>query len=125
MVGYVDSMEQASDAVRMMTGMLNRFNHADIYIGVRRDGTVIGINISEKDVQTILDIMTDKVNHQPEVSVKIYDSDDGKQYVRIIAEGYETPYSFGSWFYGRKYRIDDDGNISWSEGLTCGMKRHR
>ena len=122
-VGFICSMEQVDDAVRMMTSMLNRFNRADVYIGVDRDGTVLGIDVPDNAPEIVLERIGAKVNHPPKVSVEIGSSDD-KRYVHIHAEGYETPYSFGSWFYVRRYRYDENGDIVWVENLTCGMKRH-
>jgi len=45
----------------------------------------------------------------------------------VKAEGYETPYAFEGWFYGRKSRpvkTDDGYSLEWTETLTCSMKRH-
>ena len=123
-VGFVRDMDRLDDAIRMMTAMLNRFNHSDVYIGVDSSGKIIGIDACDDTVKVILERMESKVNHLPDVNVDVC-SEDGRQYVHIHAEGYETPYSFGSWFYVRRYHFTDDKRIEWSENLTCGMKRHR
>ncbi len=126
--GFVSGMDGLDEAVRMMTAMLNRFNKADVFIGADHDGQVIGIEASDSDVQAVMDRMKEKVNHLPEVSVTVESDPEGRRYIHISATGYETPYSFGSWFYVRRYRYsDDDGpvRIVWTENLTCGMKRHR
>lgn len=62
-------MEDAEGAVRMLTAMLNRFNRADVFIGVRRDGSILGIDVSENDIRTIHEVMRSKVNHLPDVSI--------------------------------------------------------
>ena len=126
--GFVDSMDRMDEAIRMMTAMLNRFNRAEVYIGITRDGEHTGIDVSEEDVRDILERMDEKVNHRPDVSVTLQTLDECRRYILISAEGYETPYSFGSWFYVRRYRYIDDSEapgIVWTENLTCGMKRHR
>ena len=122
-VGFVGSLDEIDRAVRMMTAMLNRFNHADVYIGMRPDGSLIGIDIPDDAEQRITDRISEKVNHPPEVSVCIL-SEGGKRCIHIHADGFETPYSFGSWFYVRRYRHTADERIEWTENLTCGMKRH-
>ena len=122
-VGFVGSLDEIDRAVRMMTAMLNRFNHADIYIGMRPDGSFIGIDLPDDAEQLITERISEKVNHPPEVSVGII-SEGGKHCIHIHAEGFETPYSFGSWFYVRRYRHTADKGIEWTENLTCGMKRH-
>ena len=123
-VGFVGSMGEVDRAVRMMTAMLNRFNHADIYIGVHPDGSLVGIDIPDDAEQLVFQKISEKVNHPPKVTVSIV-SEDGRRCVHIHAEGFETPYSFGSWFYVRRYRYTDDKRIEWVENLTCGMKWHR
>jgi len=122
-VGFVGSLDEIDRAVRMMTAMLNRFNHADVYIGMRPDGSLIGIDLPDDAEQRIMDRISEKVNHPPEVSICI-ESEGGKHCIHIHADGFETPYSFGSWFYVRRYRYTDDNGMEWTENLTCGMKRH-
>ncbi len=123
-VGFVGSLDEIDRAVRMMTAMLNRFNHADVYIGMRPDGSMIGIDLPDDAEQRVSDSISEKVNHSPEVSICI-ESEGGKHCIHIHADGFETPYSFGSWFYVRRYRYTVNKEIEWTENLTCGMKRHR
>ncbi len=123
-VGFVGSLDEIDRAVRMMTAMLNRFNHADVYIGMRPDGSLIGIDIPGDAEQRIMDRISEKVNHPPEVFISI-ESEGDKRCIHIHTDGFETPYSFGSWFYVRRYRYTDGKGIEWTENLTCGMKRHR
>ena len=126
--GYVIGMEDLDDAVKMMTAMLNRFNKADVYIGVGKDGKVLDRVFSEDDVSKVSKRMGELINHMPQTAVSLESTRGGKGYIHISAIGYETPYSFGSWFYVRRYRyVDMDGTrtVEWVENLTCGMKRHR
>ncbi len=106
-----------------MTAMLNRFNKATVLIGTGKDGRAIGDELSEKDVDTVLEIMSARINRMPDVRVTLESDGDGR-YIMIRATGYETPYAFDGWFYTRKRAPTGDG-FAWKETLTCGMKRHR
>lgn len=126
--GFVSGMDELDAAVKMMTAMLNRFNKAEIYIGVGKDGKILDREFSEEDVSKVSERMGELINHMPQTVVSLERTEDGKGYIRISATGFETPYSFGSWFYVRRYRyVDRDGSksVEWVENLTCGMKRHR
>ena len=126
---FVDGMDQLDDALRSMTAMLNRFNKAEVYIGVDGEGEPIG-HLTEDDVAKVIGRMSEKVRTAPKAKVTLEHS-GGFDFIRISATGYETPYSFGSWFYTRKCNPTQPHGSSgpvvneWTETLTCGMKRHR
>ena len=121
-------MEGLDDALRAMSAMLNRFNRAEIYIGVDSGGNPIG-HLTEDDVCSVKKRMSEKVRTTPDAKIFLERCGD-HSYVRISATGYETPYSFGSWFYTRKCNPTQPEGSSgpvvneWTETLTCGMKRH-
>lgn len=119
-VEFVDSMEDADSAVKSMTAMLNRFNHARILFGVDDRGRIIGKSFSVKDAELFLERVRVKSNRMPHIEYEL--GPDGS-YLIIRAQGYETPYAYSGWFYGRKCRPTDNG-LEWTETLTCGMKRH-
>ena len=70
-VEFIDSMDQLDEALKAMTAMFNRYNKADIYIGVDQNGDVIGKVLSEDDVQIVIERMHQKVNTQPNVKVTL------------------------------------------------------
>jgi len=42
---FISGLDHLDDALRSMTAMMNRYNRADIYIGVDDQGNIIGINV--------------------------------------------------------------------------------
>ncbi len=129
-VEFIDSMDNLDEAIKSMTAMLNKYNRASVYIGVDKDGDAISDDLTDDDVQKVIDTINTKVNNCPELKVSLNLSDNGKRYILIDAIGYETPYSFGTWFYIRKCiytKPDPDGPVieRWTQTLTCSMKRHR
>ena len=125
--GFISGMENLDDAIKMMSGMLNRFNRAEVFVGVGPDGEPTGISFSPEDPDKIRERMAEIMNRLPEVSVS-EETYGGKTCIHISAVGYETPYSWKGWFYGRKCRPVRDGGgvrMEWTETMTCAMKRHR
>ena len=129
-VEFIDGMEQLDDGLKAMTAMFNRYNKANVYIGVDHDGNIIGGDFSEEDVQKVIQRMHEKVNTQPNVRVTLESNEEGNRYILISGTGYETPYAFGTWFHIRKWvysKPEPDGPVKedWIQTLTCSMKRHR
>ena len=129
-VEFIDSMDQLDEGLKNMTAMLNRFNKASIFIGVDKNGNILENDLSEDDVKAIRKRMNEMVRTSPDVNISL-ETSDGRRFIRITATGYETPYSFGSWFYTRKCNPTQPEGPSgpvvneWCATITCGMKRHR
>lgn len=128
-VEFIDSMDHLDEAIKAMTAMLNKYNRARVYIGVDNGGKATAAVLNEDDVQKIIATVKEKVNNRPKLEVTLNQSDGGKRYILIDAAGYETPYSFGTWFYVRRcsYEKDDSSGTfepRWIQTITCGMKRH-
>lgn len=117
--GYVTGMGGLDRAVRMMTAMLNRYNRAEVLI-LPEEGESFG----EAEAEAVRGRIGELVNHPPGFSVALTGR-DGDQCILISAEGYETPYACGGWFYVRRYHFAPDGSRVWTESPTCAMKRHR
>ena len=127
-VEFVGSMDDLDMALRSMTAMLNRYNRCTVYIGVDINGSPTGIGPSDKDISSIRAKMSEIVRAQPTVEASI-EGEGGSEYIVLRATGYETPYSWKGWFWGRARRpsVDDCGKVrvDWTETPTCSMKRHR
>jgi hypothetical protein len=126
--GFFGGMDRLDDAIKSMSAMLNRFNRADIFIGVGPDGEPLGIQVDLDCPEMIRARMAELMNRLPDAEITL-ESSDGKEFVRISAVGFHTPYSWNGWFYGRKCRpikLDSGGvKMEWTETPTCAMKRHR
>ena len=110
-----------------MAAMLNRYNRADIYLGVDPSGRILGIDVPDDISDIIINRVGEIVNTMPSVQV-ITESDNGVQFIHMHVTGYETPYSWKGWFYVRRFHVERDENgepvTVWAENLTCSMKRH-
>ena len=125
---FIGGMDSLDDGIKALSSMINRFNRASLYIGVGPNGRMLGIDIPEGIDRIIFERMEEKLNHMPKVSVNIL-TEGGVSCIRVYAEGYETPYAYEGWFYGRKCsrrKDPESGEVvtEWKATLTCGMKRH-
>ena len=121
---FFDGMEQLEEAVKTLTGMLNRYNRGRILLGVDSHGDVLGRSFCETDVGTVRETIGKSMNHVPDVRIQIGLTSDGEQYLSIEAEGYEIPYSYKSWFYSRRQCPGAEPGKEWVTLLTCGMRHH-
>ena len=127
-VEFCDGMQDLDMALRSMTAMLNRYNRCKVYIGVGIDGSPLGIGPTEKDLEIISARCDEIVRARPTIKASI-EEQDGKRYILLDVSGYETPYSWKGWFWGRARRPSTDASgkvhVDWTETPTCSMKRHR
>jgi len=127
-VEFCDGMQDLDMALRSMTAMLNRYNRCKVYIGVGIDGSPLGINPTEEDVLRISARCDEIVRTRPTIRASI-EEQSGVRYILMDVSGYETPYSWKGWFWGRARRPSTDASgkvrVDWTETPTCSMKRHR
>ena len=55
---FINGLDHLDDALKSMTAMMNRYNRADIYIGVDDQGNVIGIDADDDTIGMIRDRMS-------------------------------------------------------------------
>ena len=67
-VGFFEDLDDAVAAVKTMSSMLNRFNHAMIFFGVDKDGEPLGRTYSENDFPLIEKAIREKLNRLPKFS---------------------------------------------------------
>ena len=91
---FISGLDHLDDALKSMTAMMNRYNRADIYIGVDDQGNVIGIDADEQSLETIRDRMEQVINHVPDVKISLESDPNGRKYIRITGTCYDIPYSF-------------------------------
>ncbi|MBQ7979513.1 MAG: ATP-binding protein [Candidatus Methanomethylophilaceae archaeon] len=99
---FISGLDHLDDALRSMTAMMNRYNRADIYIGVDDQGNVIGIDADDDTIEMMRNRMSQVINHVPDVTITVESDDSGRKYIRITGTGYDIPYSFKGWFYARR-----------------------
>lgn len=100
-VEFKESMSQIDKGILSLTAMLNRHNHGALYIGVRDDGEVVGIDVGPGTMETVRNRIRSLVLPQVVPEIEILTTDSGKNYLSVRVSGYDIPYSFDGRYYIR------------------------
>ncbi len=113
---FKESMSQLDKGILGITAMLNRSNHAELYIGIDDNGDVVGIQVGKDTLEKIRNKISTLVSPQilPDIEVL---NDDGKDYLRISCSGYASAYSFN----GRYYIREVTSNVQLSPEMLTRM----
>ncbi len=112
---FKEGMAQLDKALVSLSAMLNRHDSGTVYIGVSDDGEVIGIDIGSSTLEDIRNRIRNKLKPRIVADIRAHVSEDGKHYVSIHAEGYDSPYSYDDRYYVR--------NVSSNESVDPDMLR--
>ena len=108
------SLSQLREGIISLGAMLNKSNYGEVYFGINDDGRVKGLMIGKK---TIADVTHEIHNNLKPLPIKLTInpvSCEGKDIIKVIAEGNDTPYAS----YGRYYiRVNDADILMQSQEL--------
>ena len=100
---------EAKEGIISLASMLNKHGSAVLYFGVKNNGDIVGQEISDKTMREISQWIASAIKPQiiPSIAVELL---DGKNVIRVEAEGTERPYSA----YGRYYvrSADEDRELT-------------
>ncbi|MDO8721833.1 MAG: ATP-binding protein [Syntrophales bacterium] len=102
-----ESTFELKEGIISLVAMLNKHHRGELWFGMRNDGIVVGQSVSEKSLREVSRAISDNV--EPKVYPTIEQAlVDGKQCIRVLVEGKDSPY----FAYGRAYiRIGDEPAI--------------
>lgn len=103
------SLAQLDKGLKSLTAMLNRHGSGTVYFGVNDDGNVVGLQIGKKTLSDIRDRISIAVDPKLVTQIDALD-DEGKQYVRVRAQGSDIPYSFDGRYYWRNVSSDEQAS---------------
>ena len=104
-IGYeTESMEfkkttsELKEGVISLSSMLNKNGFGTLYFGVKNDGEAVGQEIGDQTLRDVSRIIAQYIKPQvvPSITLELV---DGKNVIKVEAEGSEKPYSA----YGRYY----------------------
>ena len=90
---FKKSLAEKERGYKALAAMLNKHCSGMVYFGVDDAGTVIGLEIGKDTLKTLSQEIESKIEPKVTPSIEILDSDDGKKYIRVYAEGTDRPYS--------------------------------
>ncbi len=92
------STSKLKEAIISIAAILNKHQRGEIYFGIKNDGSVLGQDIGEQTIRDVSKVVSDNI--EPGIYLEISRAIlDGKDCVRVIFQGNESPY----FAYGRAY----------------------
>lgn len=116
------STSELKEGIISLVAMLNEHHRGELWFGIRNDGMVVGQSVSEKSLREISRTISDNV--EPKVYPTIEQAFiDGKQCIRVLVEGKDSPY----FAYGRAYirLADEDRQLSAKELENLILQKNR
>ena len=103
---FEEGLGQLDNGIKSLTSMLNKHGKGTVYFGVDDNGEICGLCIGKNTSMDIRNRIRDNVD--PRIYPEIQElEDDGKQYIKITANGYDIPYSFDGRFFIRNVSADE------------------
>ena len=116
------STSELKEAIISIAAIRNKHRKGELYFGIKNDGSVVGQDIGEQTIRDVSKAVSDNIEPRiyPEIRRVIL---DGKDCVRVIFQGNESPY----FAYGRAYiRVgDDDRKVSARELENLFLVRNK
>ena len=112
MLEYKKSTGELKEACISIASILNKHGVGTLYFGVKKDGTVIGQDVSEGTLRDVSRLVYESIKPQIYPTVNPVEM-DGKKLIKVEFNGEERPYSSRGRYYIRV--ADEDREISPSE----------
>ncbi len=103
------STSELKPGVISIASMLNKSGYGELYFGIRNDGSVCGQQIGEKTTRDVSVAIKDNIKPNIVPSIETVTM-DGKEVIKVVCRGEDTPYSA----YNRYYIRSDDEDLIMS-----------
>ncbi|MBO4356972.1 MAG: putative DNA binding domain-containing protein [Candidatus Methanomethylophilaceae archaeon] len=93
-VEFKESTVEMDSALTAMVAMLNKRCYGTVYFGVKDNGTVIGQDVGKQTITKISQAFKNHIDPMVIPQIDVISNDDGKEYLKVFAEGNNRPYAF-------------------------------
>ena len=120
---FKEGIAQLDKGILGISAMLNRHHYGTVYFGVDDKGDVIGMDVGDSTLEKIRNAIRTDIKPQVIPEIEVLESDDGKLYVSVAAEGHNVPYSCKDRYYIRNVTSNEKAEpdvlvqIAYSRGL--------
>ena len=97
---YKKSTGELSDAIVDIVAILNKSGEGVLYFGIKNDGTVCGMDVSDKTLRNISQKIYEQIKPQIYPQIEVLE-DKKKKIIKVTFSGVEKPYSAGGKYYIR------------------------
>ena len=91
---YKKSTSELSDAIVDIVAILNKSGEGVLYFGIKNDGTVCGMDVSDKTLRNISQKIYEQIKPQIYPQIEVLE-DKKKKIIKVTFSGVEKPYSAG------------------------------
>ena len=112
-VEFKKSTSELKEGCASIASILNKHQEGVLYFGVRKDGEIVGQDVSESTMREISQAIGNKIAPKIYPAVEPLKDNEGRDYIRVSFSGDDTPYSCDG-----RYRIrvaDEDVALSPEE----------
>ncbi len=120
-VEFKRSTGEASDAMKSVSGMLNKYGYGTIYFGVKNDGTLVKNIITDSSLRDVSRAVYEHIEPKISPFVEVV-SIDGVEVVKLSFQGNNQPYSAKGVYYIRV--SDENRSMSQKELLAMFQNKH-
>ncbi len=108
-IEFKKSTGELKEGVVSLSSMLNKHSDGTVYFGVKNDGEVIGQEIGDSTLRDVSQTIANAIKPQiiPTITLELI---DGKNVIKVHAQGGEKPYSAFGRYYIRS--ADEDRELS-------------
>ena len=105
-----ESLSQLDKGLKSITSMLNKHGQATVYYGVDDNGNVCGLTVGKNTLMDIRNRIRDKIEPRIYADIQELTDSEGRQYIRVTANGLDIPYSFDGRYYLRNVSADEQAS---------------
>jgi len=116
------STSELKETIISIAAMLNKHQEGEVYFGIRNNGEIAGMDITENTIREVLKAIADYI--EPKIYPKVTKVNiDGRTYLHVEFQGEESPY----YAFGRVYiRVgDEDRQLSAKEIENMIVRKNR
>lgn len=103
-VEFKKSTSELKEGVASIAAMLNKHGHGELYFGVRNNGDVCGMQVSNTTLREIGQAVDQSIEPRIHPVIEMLNDGEGHEYIHVAVEGSDVPYTCKGIF---KTRVSD------------------
>lgn len=92
-VEFKKSTSELKEGIASVAAILNKHGHGDLFFGVKNDGDVCGMQVSDTTLREIGQAIDQSIEPRIHPTIVRLGDENGKEYVRVTFSGADSPYS--------------------------------
>lgn len=107
---FKEGLGQLDKGLKSITSMLNKHGQATVFFGVDDNGNVCGLTVGKNTLMDIRNRIRDKIEPRIYAEIQQLTDEQGRDYIKVSANGLDIPYSFDGRYYLRNVSADEQAS---------------